>query len=255
MKKLFLLLALICVFFTSCENGNGVDDNGGELFTPQLELSQQCIEVGFESTEYTVSLTANCLWEAESKNDWIILKTECGDKEEKELRFVIELNENIEDREGAIVIQDKTKSMSVQLSVKQEAFIPELTLSSDKLQYAFEGGTKEAVITSNVAYEVVESCDWIICEKTQQGIKIIVDSSDILESRTAEVIIECAKYNILKTITITQGAFEPFLDIDKNELVFEAINQEQLVHISSNVEYKIETGAEWVHCVIVYDCE
>ena len=248
MKKLFLLLALICVFFTSCENGNGVDDNGGELFTPQLELSQQCIEVGFESTEYTVSLTANCLWEAESKNDWIILKTECGDKEEKELRFVIELNENIEDREGTIVVQDKTKSMSVQLSIKQEAFIPELTLSSDKLQYAFEGGTKEVVITSNVAYEVVESCDWIICEKTQQGVKIVVQISNINETRKSEVVIFNEKYNISKSIVVEQKTFEPILEIDHSEVEFSADGGSETINITANSSFSVSEGADWIIC-------
>lgn len=236
------------MIFTACEQGGDIEENNeGTPSAPQIELAQQSVKAGFESAEYSVSLTANCSWEAESKNDWIILKTECGGKEESELRFIIKLNEDIEHREGAIVIQDKTKSMSVQLSVKQEAFIPELTLSSDKLQYAFEGGTKEVVITSNVAYEVVESCDWIICEKTQQGIKIIVDNSDILESRTAEVVIECAKYNILKIITITQGAFEPTLIVESiSPLEFDYRGGTRLIAITSNFDYIVNCDAQWI---------
>lgn len=249
MKKLLLLLMVLGMIFTACEQGGDIEDNNEcTPFAPQIELAQQSVKAGFESTEYTVSLTANCLWEAESKNDWIILKTECGDKEEKELRFVIELNENIEDREGTIVVQDKTKSMSVQLSIKQEAFIPELTLSSDKLQYAFEGGTKEVVITSNVAYEVVESCDWIICEKTQQGVKIVVQISNINETRKSEVVIFNEKYNISKSIVVEQKTFEPILEIDHSEVEFSADGGSETISITANSSFSVSEGADWIIC-------
>ena len=107
MKKLFLLLALVGVFFTSCESGDGVDDNGNTPSIPQIELSQQIVEVDFEAAMHSVTITSPYSWKAESKNDWIILKTESGISGTKELKFSVELNEELEIREGTIALQNE----------------------------------------------------------------------------------------------------------------------------------------------------
>ena len=55
MKKLILLLALIGIVLTSCENGNDVDENNGTApSVPQIELAQQIVEVEFEPNESAV---------------------------------------------------------------------------------------------------------------------------------------------------------------------------------------------------------
>jgi hypothetical protein len=247
MKKLILLLALIGIVLTSCENGNDVDENNGTApSVPQIELAQQIVEVEFEPNEYAVSVTSPYSWEAKSKNDWLILKTESGIGGTKDLKFSVKRNEEEEVREGTIVIQNESINLYAELYVTQKSFIPEISLSTETLQYEFEGGTQEITITSNFEYDVIANCDWIDFTQTKKGISLTVEPSPITEVRSTEIVVLSEKYEITKKIKVEQKEFEPSIEVDITELEFEAEGGYKYITINANSAFSISKNASWI---------
>ena len=239
MKKILLLLVAVGMIFTACEPANGLDeDNNGNLTEqpgggsqggednpgnpggsgqggdengetpsiPKIELSQQYIEVDFESAQYSVSVTSPYSWETTSKNDWIIVDTNSGIAGTKELKFSVERNVELDIREGTIVIKNEDANLFVELYVIQRAFIPsDMVVAPQLLHFPVEGGKQEVKITANFEYAVTTTANWITITKYDGNIHVEI-SSRTIEERTADIVISSDKYNIFKTVKVSQEA-------------------------------------------------
>ena len=204
MKKLFLLLALLSSVFTACDSGLDNEENGGTPSTPKIELSQQSVEVEFESAEYEVTITSPYSWEATAKNDWIKVVTETGIAGTKTLKFSVARNEEEDIREGTIVVKNEDYNLVAELYITQGAFVPAITIEPESLVFTFEGGTQEVAITANFEYEYSTTADWLTIEKSEKGVNISATQNTKFEERTAEITISSEKYGVSKTIAVTQ---------------------------------------------------
>ena len=123
-------------------------------YIPQIELSQQSIEVGFMSGTYTINITSDCYWEATSKNDWIFVENYIGVAGTKELKFSIERNEETKNREGIIVIKNEDYNLVATLHVVQKSFpstdhVILYTTSDGKIVTPYNETSFDANIVSN----------------------------------------------------------------------------------------------------------
>ena len=204
MKKLLLLFAAVGVIFTACEGGLDNEENGGNPSTPKIELSQQSVEVAFESAQHSVSVTSPYSWEAISKNDWIVVDTPNGIAGDEKLKFTTLRNEEEQERKGTITLKNTDYNLVAELYVTQKSFVPAITIELESLTFAVEGGTQEVAITTNFEYEYSTNADWLTIEKSESAIKVTATPNTEFEERTAEITISSEKYGISKAITITQ---------------------------------------------------
>ncbi len=204
MKKLLLLLAAVGMIFTACQGGLDNEENGGTPSTPKIELSQQSVEVEFESAEYEVSITSTYSWEATAKNDWIKVITETGIAGTKELKFSVERNEELEIREGTIVVKNEDYNIIAELYITQKASVHAITIEPESLAFAVEGGTQEITITANFEYTYTANVDWITFNKISNGISVTVPNNEKAEERIAEITISSKEYDFSKKISVSQ---------------------------------------------------
>ena len=248
MKKLFLLLALVGTIFSACEGGGDVEEEngGGTPSIPKIELAKQNVEVEFEPAEYSVDVTSPYSWKAVSDNDWIVVETKTGIAGTKSLKFSVTRNEEKEIREGTITLKNTDYNLIAELYVTQKAFVPELTISPETLNFAVEGGTQEVAITANFGYEVKYDADWLTIEKNENGISVTVPNYVEVDERAAEITISNEKYGISKTVKVAQCASEPKLDVTPTDINFTAKGGSQDIYITANFEYEVSTTANWV---------
>ena len=246
MKKLILLLAAVGMVFTACEGGLGNEENGGTPSTPKIELSQKTIDVGYEDATYSVLVTSPYSWKAESDSEWIVVDIKTGIAGDEKLRFTTLRNDEELERKGTILLTNTTYNLATELYVIQKAFEPEITIEPKTLNFAVEGGTQDITITANFEYEVSKNADWVTFVKTPNSITVTVPNSAEEEVRTAEITISNEKYNISKTIKVTQSAFEPKLHVAPSEISFTADGGSQKASVTANCEYTISTTADWI---------
>ena len=130
------------------------------------------------------------------------------------------------------------------------SFNPELTVAIELLSFEAEGGSQDVAITANFEYKVSTTADWISYIETDNIITITVPKYAEVEERSADITISSTsdKYNIYKTIKVTQAAFIPEISVDKSELNFAADGGSQEVAITTNIDYKVSANANWVLC-------
>ena len=248
MKKLLLLLAVVGLMMTACAEGGGLDneENGGTPSIPKIELSQQSVEVAFESAEYSISVTSPYSWEATAKNDWIVIESETGLAGEEVLRFSTKRNEAEKERKGTITLKNTDYNLIAELYVRQKAFVPAITIEPESLAFSIEGGTQEVAITANFEYEFSTNADWLTIKKSAKGISVTVPNYVEVDERTAEITISSEKYGFSKVVKATQGAFVPAITIEPESLAFAAKGGTQEVVITANFDYQVTESADWL---------
>lgn len=243
MRYLFSLLLALSLIFTSCNRDNDVQEAPSTI-----TLSVQTIEAEFESQEYSLSVISSDTWVATTQDEWITITTDSGQSGTQELKFVVESNEELCDRQGTILVKHKSGSRSAELSVVQKAFVPaELIISNDYLQFGFDGGRQDVVITANFTYDIAIDCDWVSYERLSTGITVIVEPSIVCDERQAEIRIFNQKYDISQSIVVDQVAFIPRFEIDDISILeFDYTGGTQSISILSNFEYEIISEEDWV---------
>lgn len=243
MRQLFSLLFVLVLIFTSCERDDKLASSQSKI-----TLSEQSVELEFESQEHSVYVTSSDFWIATSQNEWITIITDRGVAGSQELKFSVECNYELESRTGIIIIENEAGTSSVQLSVEQAAFQPsDIDIPINYLQFRYEGGEQEIVISANFEYDVDVNCNWVSYEILANGIAVIVEPSTVCQSRYAEIVIYKEKYDISESITIEQRAFEPYLDIAEiSELNFDYKGGIQTIPIESSFEYEVISDADWL---------
>ena len=243
MRKLNYLLIALTLFIYACENGFHDEDKN------QISLSTKTIEVDFESDEHAIKVTSPYSWIAESKNDWISLTCDNGIAGTEELKFVCDRNLEESERKGTIVIKNEDFGLATELYVTQKSFIPELVVEQDKtLSFTEKGGSEIIKVSSNFNYSVSDNASWISCYKVEEGVKVTASASDVVNERTAQVTIYSEKYNLSYDIRVSQGAFEPYLNIYTSELNFNSENSTQYVSVSTNASFGVSSSSNWLYC-------
>ena len=248
MKKLFLLSAVVGVFFTSCESGDGVDDNGNTPSIPKIELSQQSIEVEFEPDYYSINVTSPYSWRATSYDDWITVVSKTGIAGQEELTFKPSRNVNEEERKGTIVLKNNDYDLVAELYIIQKPFVPFIECPNS-LYLSHESGSSFFNITANFDYYFSYDVEWLKIDKYRDNeVKINFLKNDTFNERKANIIVYNGDYNIKRNIVVTQSALEPSLSVDKTNLDFDAKGGSKTVHVTTNAEFKIAWIGNWITC-------
>lgn len=248
MKRLLSLLTLCCLVFVACSNDENVDNNR-EPAVDKITLSKSVIEVGFEPDTYAVSVTSPYSWDAFSKSDWVEVVTKQGAAGVTELSFnVTTRNDELEKRMGSIVVTNSEHNLVAELYITQKIFEPtEITIDRESLAFIADGGEQSITVTANFAHKATTHADWLRVTKNDAGYTISASKYMEVEARTAELVVFSEKYNISKSIAISQSAFEPILNVEnKSVLEFVCKGGEQSILVESNFEYDIATDADWV---------
>lgn len=270
MKKLLLILAMVGMLAVACTPGGGLgDDNNGNqteqpggnsgnddaIPTDKIVIKPATIEVAAEASDYVVAVSSPCSWRATTENEWITIETKLGIDGKRELIFSVVDYWETEPREGKIVVANSDEGLSAELIVAQKAFVPSITIALEELNFAVEAGAQEVAVTSNFAYEVTTTADWVKCTKDAEGLKVSVSLYKKSGTRTAEVTIYSEKYNLegqIITITQTPPPYPIGALVTKNgvtgvvfyfyETVTKIVSVEQGSYLTWSTE-KVTTGA------------
>ena len=192
-----LLIALAGLFcFYACEKHDAAENDATDApKVPTIAFSQQLVDAEVELNNYSVTVTAECAWEAESGCDWIVLEKSSGAVGTEELTFSVALNESDKERTGIITVKNAEFSLSAEVKVVQRVADPKLEIKSTApLEFDYKGASKTVSVAANFEYDIEVTSSWITCSKVTDGVKIVAAANSDYEARTAEVKIYSAKY-------------------------------------------------------------
>ena len=170
-----------------------------KAFTPSIVIEPEALSFTVEGGEQNIAVTANFEYEVSTSADWVSYK-----KTEKGLTIIVPNNKEVEERSAVVTISSEKYKISKTIKVTQGAFVPEITIDTEIIEFAAKSGAKDVAITANFEYEVSTSASWVTYSKKQNGITVSVANCGKIEERTANITISSGMYNISKTIKIRQ---------------------------------------------------
>lgn len=219
-----------------------------------LTLTSGKVELEAEGGTFSIRLKANvsvtCEVEA-SAQEW--LKAVAGTRAlaEKTLDFEALPNEGKEPRQAVITL--KGGSLQETVTVYQAGSKPTLVLTEKEYMVGSEGADIKVELKSNTSYEVqLPEVDWIKETATRAVSSythhFTVSPNGTYDSRTAEILFINREEGIEEKVTVTQMQKDAIVAAQK-EYTVEAAGGKLDFTVSANVEFAVETSADWIRQV------
>ncbi len=176
--------------------------------------------------------------------DWIIDEASSRGMSSHTLKYVIVSNEGYDNRSAEIVYYDKNSDLKDTLKIVQ-AQKDAIVISKKEYGVKAEGETLEVKLSTNVDYEVQIPADINWIEQTESRalkeytLYLKVAENELVQERTAQVMIKDKNTSLTETLTITQkGQSVPFI-IKQKEYILPMSGSRFIVDISYGQPYKI----------------
>ena len=209
MKRLFkyifllpLLLVVSCVY----DEGLSIED--------VLKVSDNTFEFTAAGDEIEFTIESYCGWEIKCEADWVSFSDYEGDS--KDVKNVLTVSENLSlnARTVQAEIVNYRYGINIKLNISQEAGVPYIKTSSERLELDYEGGLAEIKVSSSVPWEASVDVDWIeISPKSGESgvctMTIVVGENVLEESREGIITLKNEEYSLTMYVKIQQNKGVP----------------------------------------------
>lgn len=214
-----------------------------------ISISKSTVSLGCAAESFTVQVTSNALWTAESNSSWCTLSAVSG-KENGELTVSASENGNVVPRSAEVTFTTADGKVSRKLSVIQAAGKPVLELNVSTLSFTAAGGTSTIVIKSNADWTASLSSSAWCSLNTSEGtgdnaIQLKAEGNATVNSRTATLTVKTVDGSIVKTVSVSQDAGEETLSLTTSELSFGPGASGTNVGVISNTSWKVSSDSSW----------
>ena len=213
-----------------------------------LILSKERYELTEEETYIDVEVKSNIDFEVKILEDWIT-QVQTKGLTTHQLKFHIEKNELLDNREGRIVIKSKTSTLSDTVYVYQTR---QNSLVLTQRDYAVSelGETIDVVLKSNVDFTVqMPDVEWIeeVQTKSLQTYKFQyrILPNETYDGREAQIIFKDNNSTLSDTVFIYQTTKDALL-LSKGHYDVEVEGGNIDVEVKSNIDFEVKILDDWI---------
>ena len=209
MKK-FLLIAsvVLAAFALSCTKETKVEDG--------ITVKTNDASVPVEGGVVSIEINSTVAWTAKSNQSWVTISPASGEAGDATVKASVMKNDETDARTAEITFTAGSKTAKFNITQGQKN---DLQLETTSFEVPAEGGTVAVKVKANVTYSVLipDAVDWVTQTKglTESTETLNVAASYEEETRTANITITDG--TLSSTVTIAQGAFEPYYDMELPE--------------------------------------
>ena len=271
MKKLFLLLALLCMVAVGCskdevdkgndnkteqpnENEGGNEDNIPENIF--FGLDKESVTISPDGGSVDVIVYSNYKWEISGVSDWCTPSVKGGDANEDGQKVTFSADVAYDDREATFWFRCANEKIKFVVSQKLKAVI--IPDANNTFNIPAEGGVAVISYQTSVDCEVIipeEAQDWITIAPATRGLVSENINLDIAENTTynarTAVIKVVAKDNAELAVeyTINQEQNDALLADENNTFTVPSAGGEVVINYQTNIDCEIiipEEAQEWI---------
>lgn len=224
--------------------------------TEVLQVSTSKIDIDALGEQKVLIVRSLCDWSAEvsykgDDTDWIELSSKEGKAGTKDLSVAIDENKSLDDRCATITVSNDRYGISQAITVRQKEREPFIHIDKNEKNVAADGEIIELIVDSNIDYTISSSESWArtafsSASKGEKKISIVVDSSPVLESRSATITFSGKEHDVSATFKIIQQKLVPFIDIDAKYITCEGAGETVSIAIESNISWNASCTSDWL---------
>lgn len=236
MKKLFPLIALMCIFVLQ-----GCPTPGPEPETDTLTAIKSEYTIEASGGELSLQFKTNLVWKAKSDASWLTVTNPTKAVTTETVKVVAQENKSTEARKANVTIEAGT--LSTTIVVNQKGMTPSIVINGTTFNVSAQGGTVDVDVTSNVDYTVTFAADWV----TRNGNTYTVKPNDTTKERS--VVITYSYGDTSSAVVIKQsGRNEYTVSVNPTSIEAEAAGGTFNFTVTSDGNYTMqELSADWVH--------
>ena len=188
--------------------------------TPQdaakLEVGATSLNVPATGTVQEVSISTDVEWTAELSADWVVAAKVRGNGNSV-LKLAVMPNADFSAREAILTVKAGTLSKTVTIT---QAQLDGIFIDGDQIVANYVGGDFEIPVQSNVNYTVTTDVPWLVLASSkalsESSIPVTMGMNIGREARQGHISIAYEdEMNVV--VTVTQGAFEPYFDLEDEQ--------------------------------------
>ncbi len=213
-----------------------------------LILSKEIYELEADQSTIDVEVKSNVDFEVKILDEWITQIQSRG-LTTHQLKFAIEANDSYDNREGQIVIKDKSSELADTVHVYQ-TLSKGLVLTQRDYSISEEGEVIDVVLKSNVDYTVqMPDVEWIEEVQTRSmhtykhQYKVL--PNETYDGREARIIFKDKASSLADTVFIYQTTKNALL-LSRSRYEVEATGGNIDVEVKSNVDFEVKIMDEWI---------
>ncbi len=185
-------------------------------------------------------VTANVTWSITEEVNWLT-----AGKNGDTLIVNYERNDAITSRQGIITITGSGVS-PVAVTLTQQAAPPYITPEETAVSVGNGAGTRNVNVTSNVNWGVNESVDWITEASRTDGVLNIAYAQNLTVNERSGVINLTSSEGASSSVTVTQAAGLPFINLSTETLNPDYIAASLTVDVSANISWSVSESSDWI---------
>lgn len=142
----------------------------GAFLPAELSLSAVMLNYGFDGGVQEVSIACNYDYDIEVDCSWLTYQRVANG-----ISVTVESSTISNERSAQIVVYSERYNISKTIAVVQAPFVPKLEIEKvSTLEFDYTGGTATIAIASNFEYEIVSESDWVVIERSKEGITLTI---------------------------------------------------------------------------------
>ncbi len=189
-------------------------------------------------------------WEASCDKEWVKLNETIGKAGSNKIKYTIAPHLEKSARQAIITVTNSAAKEG-KYTITQEAFVPQITIAPQEVEFGVIGGSKFITIEANFQYSIQNDYEWLSYTTSEGGIQLIAEPSFETETRTAEIFVVNSKYEVSESVSVSQEEFKPVLEINNHDLTIGANAGTHTVKVYSNISYDIHCDADWLECIAI----
>ena len=221
-----------------------------EAGAPYINLSKSSISSSAAGSSVDVTIDSNVDYTISSSESWCKVSANRGDIGKNALRVTIQSSPSTSQRTATIKIANTKRKVTKEITVSQVAFKPSLEVSENIISATNEGMAKSLTVTSNIAWTATCEENWVTLAPVNGAstgtLKATIAANTTTASRTATIKVLNTEYRITKTITVSQGALDPSLEVSLNAISTTNVGTSKQLTVTSNIAWSATCEADWV---------
>lgn len=213
---------------------------------PNISAQTNSLSFPNKGGAYELTIESDASWMAYTSSGWLDVSPSSGNSGSSTLVVSATENASIDSRKGYVYLKIGSQDI-LSIPVDQEALY--LNVNTASLDFDSYSGSKDVAITSNTDWQVTASNDWITTTPESKGNGDTAASVGVTEdasiySRSGKVSFSLQGYSLSKEVKVNQSGKS--ITLSENDLSFSDVASTQTVEITTDGEWSVSTGNDWI---------
>jgi len=199
----------------------------------------------------TITLTTNCDWSVGAAPAWLSVDPVSGSAGTTTITIIAGANTSTDTLLAALTFSGCGGQITQDLSVKQHAAPPALTLNPANLDFDAGGAAKTVTLSTNCDWSVLMVPAWLTVDPASGGaglveLTITAAANGSIDPQSEMLVFSGCAGQIFQTLGVLQSGAAPALSVSPAGLSYPAAGESKTITLNTNCDWSVSGVPAWL---------